>query len=298
MRDLRHPGPGEPRLRPRPARFSFSVNLLAPLSAGAALILAQGVRPHRLPAFIQASRPTLAFITSAQADAVAAFQVHRPADLSSLRRLWCGGAPLDSMQSAHFTEATGLELLQGYGLTEAFVVCANPWEGAPSSAGTSRPETLGLPMPCYKLRVASPDGSPLPDGIEGELQVAGPAVMSGYLGEPEATAQALDGPWLRTGDRTTRHPDGHFHFTGWDKAIIKTLGFVVDLKEVEATLLDLLPLGSIVRLSTNPRPRWGHQLAAEVECPAPAPTVDQLRAQLAQRLSFYKIPDPLQIITL
>ena len=70
----------------------------------------------------------------------------------------------------------------------------------------------------------------------------------------------------------------------------------MDLKEVEAALLDLLPRGSRVRLSPTPHPRWGHHLSAQVECPAPAPTENELRAQLAQRLSFYKIPE-LKIVT-
>ena len=110
-----------------------------------------------------------------------------------------------------FSEATNLCLLQGYGLTEAFVVCANPRPG-----DTARPETLGL---------------------------------------------------------------------------------VVDLKEVESALLDLLPVGARVRLSPLPMPRWGHQLAAHISCPRPAPTVDELKAQLAQRLSFFKIPNPLTMVT-
>jgi acyl-CoA synthetase (AMP-forming)/AMP-acid ligase II len=119
--------------------------------------------------------------------------------------------------------------------------------------------------------------------------------MSGYLGEPGLTRRALDGPWLRTGDRAIRDPDGHLRFTGWDKAIVKTLGLVVDREEVRAALLDLLPDGARVRLSARPRPRWGHQYAATVICPGSAPAMDELRARLAVKLSFYKIPDPITV---
>jgi len=266
--------------------FSFSVNLLAPLGAGAAVIMAQGMRPLRLPGLIEALRPTLGFITPAQAEALATFQARRPADMSSLERIWCGGAPLSGEQSARFTGATGLELQQGYGLTEAFVACANPWPGP-----GARAETLGLPMPGYEVRVADEEGREVPDGEEGELQVAGEAVMSGYLNEPEATRRCMLGAWLRTGDRAVRDPDGHLRFTGWDKAVVKTLGLVVDRREVEATLLELLPAGARVRLSPAAHPRWGHKYTARISCPGQAPDLDRLRAGLEERLSFYKIPE-------
>jgi len=271
--------------------FSFTANLLAPLHAGATLLLAHGVNARDLPALIQARRPALAFLTPAQAERMADVQEAAFADLSSLERVWCGGAAFDDALVQRFGASTGLRLLQGYGLTEAFVVCANPYRDAPA-----RPETIGLPFPGYQMRVVGSDGQELADGEAGALQVAGPAVMAGFLGQEDLTAEVMSGPWLRTGDRAARDADGHFRFCGWDKPVIKTLGLVVDLQEVEAQLRQVVPRAVEVELTPHLRPRWGHVLDAKLTVRGPLPDEAEVRQRLGRRLSFYKIPRRLELV--
>ncbi len=119
-----------------------------------------------------------------------------------------GGGPIDDAL-VHFLDATGLTLLQGYGLTE-----------------TSAPATIDRPDD----HRAGTVGRPLP-GVEvgiddaGQVLVRGPNVFQGYLGDPEATAAAIDGQgWLHTGDLGEFDPDGCLRITGRRKEVLVTAG--------------------------------------------------------------------------
>ena len=145
------------------------------------------------------------------------------------------------------------------------------------------------------MRAVEQHGREVPDGEEGELEVAGEALFSGYFGAPEETGRVLHDGWLATGDRVVRDPDGHFRFVGWQKQIIKTLGLVVDRAEVEAELLRVPGVVS-VHLETRTRPWWGHVLHAKLTVVGPPPSRAELHAILKTRLSFYKLPQSLEVV--
>lgn len=120
----------------------------------------------------------------------------------------CGGAPLGE-RLAHFLRGAGINILEGYGLTEtSAAVCVN-------SPREVRIGTVGRPLPGVELRLA-------PDG---ELQVRGRQVFAGYWNDPEATAQVLDADgWFSTGDIAESDPDGFLRITGRKKEILVTAG--------------------------------------------------------------------------
>jgi len=265
--------------------FGFTSNILAPLYRGATVVLAHRKRPEELLEHIERHRPAVAFLVPAQALAMAAAQEEHQRDLASLHRIWSGGSPFDGQVVGRFFEATGLRLLQGYGLSEAFVTCANPWRDA-----EPRPETLGTPFPHYHLRVTDEEGKAVPQGVEGELEVRSQAVFSGYYNEPEATRAALRAPGvLRTGDRAVMEPDGHVTFRGWIKRIIKIYGYTVDLTEVEQVMRSL-PGVEDVALETEPHPVRGFILRAQIFAESGKIDENSLMEELGQRLSPYKIP--------
>jgi long-chain acyl-CoA synthetase len=121
-----------------------------------------------------------------------------------LRMAICGGAAL-SFSVAKLFIGLGLNLLQGYGLTETSpVICVNRPED-------NVPEGVGLPLPFVKVKLSS----------EGELLTQSPCVTMGYWKNPEATAQLIDADgWLHTGDLVQINPQGHIKITGRIKDII------------------------------------------------------------------------------
>ena len=265
--------------------FGFASCVLSPLYAGATVLLAHKARPPELLQLIEEHRPRFSYIVPALAMAMAVAQRYYRRDLSSLQRVWSGGSPIDAKIVDRFHKATGIQLWQGYGLTEAFTVCANHW-----SRAEVRPETLGTPFPHYQLRITDPAGNEVPRGVEGELEVRSRAVFSGYYNEPEATQAVLRAPGvLRTGDRAIMDPDGHVSFKGWIKRITKIYGYTVDLTEVEQVLRSLPGVDEVL-LETEPRLVRGFILRAKIFAESGKINEDSLMEELSQRLSPYKIP--------
>jgi O-succinylbenzoic acid--CoA ligase len=111
----------------------------------------------------------------------------------SLRAVLVGGGPM-ARELAARARARGFRVLQTYGLTEA---CSQVCTEQPADADG---RTAGPPLPGTEVRITLDGGNPAPLGDAGEIEVSGPTVMRGYLGDPGATAAAFRGGWLRTGD--------------------------------------------------------------------------------------------------
>src|SRR5262249_9884526 len=112
--------------------------------------------------------------------------------LSQVRYAYTGGAALGP-ELFRFFRAIGLNLKQGYGQTQSGGICVL------HSADDVRPETVGKPTPGTQIRISE----------AGEILISSPSVFLGYYKNPEATAQALDDGWLRTGDAGSMEDDGH-----------------------------------------------------------------------------------------
>jgi acyl-CoA synthetase (AMP-forming)/AMP-acid ligase II len=154
-------------------------------------------------------------------------------DLSSLRTIVSGAAPLGAEIAADCAERLGCIVKQGYGLTEASPVThINPEDAV-------RRGTVGLPLPGTSCRIVDPESEvDSPPGQPGEVWIRGPQVMTGYLGRSDATADAIrEGGWLRTGDIGTMDDDGYLRIVDRLKEMIKVKGFQVAPAELEAVLV-------------------------------------------------------------
>lgn len=154
-------------------------------------------------------------------------------------------------------------------------------------AGTDRSGLIGRPEGC-EARVVSEDGDALPDGAAGELEIRGPLVMSGYLGDPEATAQVMHEGWLRTGDKARRDPDGNYRFEGRLRSVIVSGGVSVHPEAVTAAALELEGVAEAATIGV-PDPDWGERVALAVVA-AQGAELDQtalfaaIRARLAPEM--------------
>jgi acyl-CoA synthetase (AMP-forming)/AMP-acid ligase II len=156
-------------------------------------------------------------------------------DLSALRVIFSGAAPLDEALQATCAARLGCEVFQGYGLTESSPVshssCQKPLRAKAGSVGVLAPNTEGLV-------VDTVTGIPLSAGQDGEIWIRGPQVMCGYLDNPEASAATVDQDgWLHTGDIGHVDEDGFFFIVDRLKELIKYKGYQVPPAELEAVLL-------------------------------------------------------------
>jgi acyl-CoA synthetase (AMP-forming)/AMP-acid ligase II len=155
-------------------------------------------------------------------------------DLSALRALQCGGAPLAAEVAAQLIARLGCPVLEGYGLTETSSVTHVNRPG-----DTYRPGSIGQPVPNTECRVVDPEAAvDVAVGERGELWIRGPQVMRGYLNDPDATSATVDSQgWLRTGDVAVAEADGHFRIVDRIKELIKYNGYQVAPAELEAIVL-------------------------------------------------------------
>ena len=201
-----------------------------------------------------------------------------------LRRLLEAGADLSRFRSI---------LVGGAGLADGMA-------GSARAAGARVVTTYGLTETCggiaFDGRLAA--GAAARVGPEDELQLAGPTVMSGYLGDPEATASAftLDG-WLRTGDAGWIDEDGRVHVRGRLDERIRSGAETVWPQEVESTLREH-PKVAEVAVGARADPEWGQHVVAFV-VPSTVdepPTLEELRDHAAARIARYKAPRELVLI--
>jgi acyl-CoA synthetase (AMP-forming)/AMP-acid ligase II len=154
-------------------------------------------------------------------------------DLSRLRLVNSGAAPLKAELAVECGKRLGCDVVQGYGMTELSPVSHL------TPPGWFKPGSVGITAPNTQTRIVDPvTGSDRDTGAEGEVWVRGPQVMKGYLNNPQATAATVDPDgWLHTGDLGYVDADGHLYVEDRLKELIKYKGFQVPPAELEAVLL-------------------------------------------------------------
>jgi fatty-acyl-CoA synthase len=270
---------------------SLNMTCLPTLLKGGTVVLEPAFDPVRVLELIESQRITLMFAVPTMYDILARTPGFATADLSSLRTLFCGGAPVPDSTIRTYLDR-GLTFVQGYGMTEA----------APGVLLLDRTQTLakagsaGVPHFFTDVRVVGPAstaGSDLtgqPPGEKGEVLVQGPNVMAGYWGQPEASANAFSGGWFRSGDIAVTDDDGYVYIVDRLKDMIISGGENIYPAEVENVLrehpdvLDCAVIGI-------PDERWGEVgRAVVVARPGSDPKEADLLAFLERQLARYKVP--------
>jgi fatty-acyl-CoA synthase len=181
------------------------VNVLPVLFLGGTVVVPGDLRPPGILEAMERHRVTVGFGNPDLLDAMARSQRWPQVDLSSVRFVVTGGAPVPERLIRTYLDR-GVLLLQGYGLSEAapLALLLDP------TSALTRMGSAGRPPLLVDTQIVHPDGTVVGPGETGELLVRGPNVMAGYWRRPEATREVLsaDG-WLRTGDAARRDQEGY-----------------------------------------------------------------------------------------
>ncbi|MFI6010937.1 long-chain fatty acid--CoA ligase [Streptomyces sp. NPDC051243] len=262
----------------------LTVLTLPVLLKGGTCVLVGAFDPGETLDLLARHRITYMFGVPAMFEQIARHPRWPEADLSSLRMLSCGGAPVPTPLIEAYQDRD-LTFLQGYGMTEALGVCFLDGEHSVSKAGSA-----GVPHFFADVRVVRPDLTPVDIGENGEVVVRGPAVMSGYWGLPEETAAAFADGWFRTGDAARVDEDGYVFIVDRIKDMIISGGENIYPAEIEDLLLGHPDIVECAVIGV-PDDKWGEvPRAVVVPREGASPDPEEILASLAGRLAKYKIP--------
>ena len=280
--------------------FGLTVTAGAPLLVGARVTTMERFNPLKAVDLL-ANGVTQVVGVPAVFHALLTIIVRRGVSLrdSALRLCLCGGAVLPVELQDRWTDVTGMELRQGYGLTEAGPVCLVNRPDRPNARGS-----MGTALPRVEVRIFPPaeygvpyDGreahaqvQALADGMAGELCVRGETVFRGYVGGRHGLPRR--GDWLCSGDEGVREANGDVRFLGLLKPMFTRSGFNVYPRELEQVMA-AMPGVTRAQVSALPDPMKENDIFLRV---TGSVLEDDVKRWCEQHLSAYKQPGVIEIL--
>jgi len=267
------------------------VSVLMPLLAGASVVIAERFDPNTFFGIVERHRPTYFSAVPTIYNMLAALPDDVTPDTSSLRFGICGAAPASAELLVRFEARYGFPLIEGYGLSEG--TCASTMNPV---AGPRLPGTVGIAFPGQQIRIIDDAGTEVAPGVDGQITIAGPNIMRGYLGRPDETARVIINDWLHTGDIGHLDAANYLTLVGRSKDMIIRGGENIYPKEIEdvltsdPTVLEAAVIGV-------PDDKWGETVAAYVQ-PRPGHiiNVEGLHRVCASKLAGYKRPTSITVM--
>ncbi|HEX5072215.1 MAG TPA: AMP-binding protein [Gemmatimonadaceae bacterium] len=278
--------------------FGLVVSGVAPLLASGRVMTMARFNAVRVVELLETKRITDLVAVPSVFAAVVALAERRGAKLRpcALRLCICGGAPLAVELQDRWFESTGVELRQGYGLTEAGPVCLFNRVDLPNRRGT-----LGVPFPGVHVSIRGErSDAEVAIGATGEICVSGPNVFAGYVNgagvratpeRPWAAGLPRNGAWLRTGDLGVRNADGTASFRGLIKPMFTRNGFNIYPREIERVVGEMAGVESVTARPV-PDPMRENDIALDVRGDVDAASV---KRWCDERLSVYKRPSSIVV---
>lgn len=287
--------PGDVLMLLGPITHASGMFIQPMLYQGAAILLMDRFQPAEVLQTIERQRVTMTFMVPAMIHALLAEPTLRQHDLSSLRLLSYGAAPMSPARIREAWDAIGPVLAQGYGAAETTggVISLGIEDHAKAMSG-ERPEMLaacGRPNCESDVQVLDDDGKPVQGDAIGEICVRGPDVFAGYWRAPEVTREALgeDG-WLRTGDLARVDAEGYIFIVDRKKEMLVSGGFNVYPREVESVLAQHPAVYEVCVIGV-PDDHWGEAVKAVVVLrEGAAADADELMRFCEGRLAGFKRP--------
>ncbi len=255
------------------------------LHAGASVILHRRFEPDATVATIRDQRPTLMILVPAMMQALIDHPAWPEIDFSSLRCIVTGSTTVPETILRTYLDR-GIPIVQVYGLTETAPIVLHQ---RISDAFASASSTGKAALHC-EAEVRGADDTKLAPGLNGEIVVRGPNIMTGYWKNPEATAEVIRDGWFYTGDVGHTDKDGNFHVVDRTKDVIISGSENIYPAELEIPLDACADIAEAAVVS-RPDARWGEvPVACVVRREGSVITKDQVLALYSDRLAKYKHP--------
>ncbi|MGA5820984.1 AMP-binding protein [Kitasatospora sp. NPDC094028] len=272
---------------PRPPLLSGSVFLLCTplchgggttadlaLAAGGTVVLQDGFEAGAVLAAVERFRVSRTYLPPHLLYRLLDHPLLSTADTGSLRRVTYTGCPPSPRRLAEGTRRLGRVLHQTYSLTECGPVSRL---GPDEHLAPRLLTTAGRPFPDTGVRIVDEDGTPLPPGGTGEIQVRTPTAMAGYWRDPELTERVLTDGWLRTGDLGCLDASGYLTVAGRRDPMAVVEGHNVFPRDVEEPLRAHPEVREAVMFASTDADRLERVHAAVCVVPGSAVTAEQLR---------------------
>jgi long-chain acyl-CoA synthetase len=274
--------------------YGFLLGVLVPLSARGETVIPERFQPEHIVELLAHYRVTFfgGGPPAIYAGVLAARNLSS-ADLSALRMCPAGGAPFPVELMERWRRATGLEIYEGYGMSEMA-----PISGTTAVSGV-RPGSVGKPVPGADVQVVDLQTGlrVLPPGQKGEIRVRGPHMMTGYRKQPEETAQTIRDGFIYTGDIGYLDEDGFLFIIDRKKDVVFVKGFNVFPREVEEAIHTHQSVGMVGVVGVPDARTGGERLVAFV-VPRTGENVDaaEISAHCVSRLVGYKCPTEVRVV--
>ncbi len=268
----------------------------ATVQAGGSLVIHEAFEPLRVLRSLREDRISFATLVAAMLLACLNAAGGEPAAFPDLRLILYGASPIAAETLRRAVAFFGCDFVQAYGMTEATVAVSFLSSADHALALRDRPELLlsaGRAVAGTEIHVVDAAGQPLPPGETGEIVVRGPQLMRGYWRLPEATAEALRGGWLHTGDAGVLDAEGYLYVQDRVKDMIVSGGENIYPREVEDALMQHPAVADAAVIGV-PDTRWGETVKAIVVCregvAADGALAEAIVAFCRERLAGYKLP--------
>jgi long-chain acyl-CoA synthetase len=270
--------------------FGLTANVLAPVVLGSSVFCVARFHPMKVAKLLKDERISIFMAIPSMHAALLRLKSAPPDMLRSIHIVASGGEPLPTVVAAGYRERFGVELMQGYGLTETSPVCTLDIPHA------HKPGSIGRPIRNVSIRIIDACGADAPLGADGEIWVKGPNVMKGYLDRPEETRGVMtpDG-WFRTGDCGQVDADGFVTITGRLKEMMIVGGENVFPREIEAVLLQHPAVADAAVIGAPDESRGEVPIAFVTLKDGATVTDTELRQFARERLAGFKVPRQVRI---
>ena len=272
---------------------------LAAVYGGRTLVLMQQFDPAQWLELTEREKPTRSILVPTMLKQLIddpAFSKH---DLSSLRVMTYGAAPMPQDVIHRAIEALPrVQFINAFGQTESAATIAmlgpddHVLQGTPEQVEKKlqRLSSIGRPLDDVQVMLVDEDGEEVAQGEVGEIVARGPRIMSGYWQQQGETSDAIKGGWLHTGDLAYQDEDGYIFLAGRAKDFIKRGGEMVSPEEVERVLASHPGVDEAAIIGV-PDDFWGERVRAVVVPTEPRADEADLIEYCRQRLSSFKRPE-------